>query len=158
MRLGLAALAPLVVLVFLFTIALGRSAWRARWQHRQLVRASGEQTDQSINQSTNQSINQPLLEIPEAADAGPSEDAEPSELQEATRPTYPSIASENKGAPSACSRRTTFLREVLSGAVLLVLPITLWGVFLLLPSITRIVFGAFDCEPFEYNDRDSTFW
>ena len=164
-RLSLTALSPLVLLALAFLIALGLSAWRTRCGGLpRRARTSAEQTE-SLRHNL-------LLEGPEVGEAGPSE---PPERLEPAYPStgsegqgevqlsaYPSTGSEGQGEVQLSARRTKAGGETLSqivlGAVLLALPFILGCTFILLPSVARAIFSAFDCEAFEFDDRDASYW
>jgi hypothetical protein len=148
-RLSLTALSPLVLLALAFLIALGLSAWRTRCGGLpRRAHTSAEQTE-SLRHNL-------LLEAPEVGEAGPSEPPERLE------PAYPSTGSEGQGEVQLSARRTKAGGETLSqivlGAVLLALPFILGCAFILVPSVARAIFSAFDCEAFEFDDRDASYW
>ena len=147
-RLNVAALAPLVLIACVFIVAVGYAVWRAlRKRLRSRAKIRGELRDLMLPEDTQTSQVMGTGVAAEHPDtrSPPNNDSSGADVKP------PDADGPSPSKPGE-------MWEIVTGAMLRALPITLWCTYLVLPDVASLIFSSFVCDPFKYDDLSGVSW
>jgi hypothetical protein len=155
-RLNVAALAPLVLIACVFIVAVGYAVWRALHKRlRSRAKIGGELRKPMLHEDTQTSQVMsppgPDAHIPTDSDRAESARSPPNNDSSGADVKPPDADAPSPSKPGE-------MWEIVTGAMLRALPITLWCTYLVLPDVASLIFSSFVCDPFKYDDLSGVSW